>query len=250
MKENPHEGHRQRLRERYRREGLDGFEDHLALELLLSYAIPRRDVNELAHQLLDRFGGLHKVFEADPSELVALPGMGPCVADLLRLMLDLNRRYLLDLQHSNAINAPLQDTQAVGSFFLPYFYGLREETVYAAFLDDSFRVRACHELGEGGVSFAPLNIRRLLELSIAANAPNIILAHNHPNGQAIPSFEDQQTTERLDAALQAVQLRLLDHIIVAGSDFVSLEECGYLAPSRRARELAELEVRRDAIMKR
>lgn len=221
-----HGGHRARMKTRYLEQGLDSLADHEALELLLYYAIPRADVNPLAHRLIDHFGSFHAVLEAEVSELTQVEGVGESTALLIKLIRELDRRYLIRKTESGG--RPILDkTDAAGAFFLPYFHGLREEAVYAAFLDDDFRLLKCRKMFEGSVNFAPLSVRKLVEAAIREHATNLILAHNHPMGQAIPSVEDRETTQRLAAALAGVQLQLADHIIVAGEDYLSMAECGY-----------------------
>ena len=224
MSGNIHGGHRTRMKQRYLHQGLDGFSDHEALELLLYYAIPRADVNPLAHRLIDHFGSLHAVLDAEAAELTEVEGVGESTALLLRFVRDLNRRYLLDKQEKRP---SLAEPEAAGKLFLPYFYGIQEERVYAAFLDDELRLLRCRLLFEGGINYAPLSVRKLVEAALREKATGVILAHNHPAGQAIPSMEDREATLRIRSALEAVQIRLLDHIIVAGEEFISMEECGH-----------------------
>ena len=139
-----HSGHRTRMKQRYLGQGLEGFSDHEALELLLYYAIPRADVNPLAHRLLERFGSFRGVLDAEAAELTEVEGMGESAAALLRLVRDLNRRYLLDRQEKRPL---LADSETAGRFLLPYFSGLREERVYVAFMDDELRlIRGRHRL--------------------------------------------------------------------------------------------------------
>ncbi|MBR4703471.1 MAG: DNA repair protein RadC [Oscillospiraceae bacterium] len=216
-----HGGHRARMKKRYREQGLDGFEDHEALELLLYYALPRVDVNPLAHALLDKFGSFHAVLDASPEALTELEGMGENTALLLRLVKDLNRRYLLDLQKTEK-HPSLASPEAAGRFFLPHFYGIREERVYVAFVDDALRLLRCRLLFEGSLNDVPVSVRKLAEAVIKENAAGFLLAHNHPGGRAIPSLEDRQATQRLRSALEAVQIRFVDHIIVAGGEYYSM----------------------------
>ncbi len=221
-----HDGHRERMKKRYLEQGLEGFSDDEALELLLYYAIGRLDVNPLAHRLLDRFGSFRAVLDADPAELEEVEGVGGNTALLLHLVKDLNRRYLLDIQAAR--RKPKLDTaEASGRFFLPYFYGLKEERIYAALLDDKLQLISCRQVAEGSISAAQVSVRKLVELAIREKATGILLAHNHPAGQAVPSLEDREATLRIHAALAAVQIRLLDHIIVAGEDYISMQDCGY-----------------------
>ncbi len=226
MTDQGHKGHRQRLRERFLNSGLDSMEDHTALELLLCYAIPRKDVNELAHELLKTFGSLSAVLDADKAALEQVPGMGESAAVLLKLIPAMNRRYLMDRTKTGK-RLYLRDTDRAGAFFLPRFYGAGEEKVYAAFLDEHCRLLACKEVFEGSIGYTPVNVRKLVEAALRLKATNIILAHNHPDGYAVPSREDRESTRIISSALAAVQLRLLDHIIVAGDEYVSMEECGY-----------------------
>ena len=224
MSEDIHEGHRARLKQRYLSQGLDGLSDHEALELLLYYAIPRIDVNPLAHRLVEHFGSLHGVLDAEVPELTEVAGMGESSALLVRLVRDMNRRYLLDRQEKRP---SLARPEAAGRLFLPFFYGVREERVYAAFLDDDLRLIRCRLLFEGGIDYAPLSLRKLVEAALREKATGVILAHNHPAGQAIPSVADREATLQIRSALEAMQIRLVDHIIVAGEEFISMEECGH-----------------------
>lgn len=221
-----HDGHRARMRQRFLEQGLDRMADHEALELLLYYAIPRMDVNPLAHRLIHRFGSLRGVLDAPEARLREEAGVGESAAALLLLVRELGRRYLMQAAMPDK-HPVLRETEAAGAFFLPYFLGLQEERVYAAFLDDAFRVLDCRLLCEGGINAAAVSTRRLVELALAARATNLILAHNHPAGEALPSVEDRQTTLALRRALEAVQIHLLDHIIVAGQQFLSMEENNY-----------------------
>lgn len=221
-----HSGHRGRMKARYLEQGLDALADHEALELLLYYAIPRADVNPLAHRLIQHFGSYAAVLEADVSELRKVEGVGESTALLIRLVRDLDRRVLIEKAGGDR-RPVLAEAEAAGRFFLPYFYGLREERVYAAFLDDHFRLLKCRCMFEGGINFVPLSVRKLVEAAIQEHATNLIIAHNHPAGQAIPSVEDREHTLQLAAALRAVELQLTDHIIVAGEEYLSMSECGY-----------------------
>lgn len=222
-----HGGHRARMKSRYLEQGMDALADHEALELLLYAAIPRADVNPLAHRLISHFGSFAAVLDAEVHELTEVEGVGEGTALLIRLVRDLNRRALIE-KAGGSRHPVLAGADEAGAFFLPYFYGLREERVYAAFLDDRFRLLKCRCMFEGGVNFAPMSVRKLVEAAIQEHATNLILAHNHPAGQAIPSVEDRDTTMKLAAALRAVQLELTDHIIVAGEEYLSMSECGYL----------------------
>lgn len=228
MSDSVHNGHRDRLKKRYSEHGLDNFDDHNVLELLLTYAIPRRDVNELAHEIIEHFGSFAAVFDAEIEELKQVKGVGENAATLIKLVLDVNRRYLLSRAERGG-KPILKQTDDAGEFFMPYFYGEHLEKVYVACLDDNFRLIACHLMFEGGLSSAAISVRKLAEVAIADHATNLILAHNHPVGSAMPSVEDVQATINIARGLRAVEISLLDHMIVADGEYLSMEELGFLS---------------------
>jgi len=222
-----HDGHRQRLKNRFLKEGLDNFEELQVLELLLFYCIPRQDTNPLAHRLLDHFGSLTQVLEAPPEDLKKVPGIGESVATFLPLVTSVSRYYLVNRDSSAQI---LPDLDACGKYLVPRFYGRRNETVFLLCLDAKCKVLCCKEVGEGSVNSAAVPIRRIVEMALGANATSVVLAHNHPSGVALPSGEDVQTTRRLAMALSAVEITLADHIVVADGDYVSLYQSGTYHP--------------------
>ena len=222
-----HDGHRQRLKNRFRQEGLDHFDEVQVLELLLFYAIPQRDTNPLAHALLDHFGSLPQVLEAPTEELEKVPGVGSNVSTLLTLTTALSRYYMVKRTEQNTI---LTSSDQCGEYLLPFFVGRRNETVMMLCLDAKCKVLGCKEVGEGSVNSASVPIRRIVEMALGMNATTVILAHNHPSGVALPSGEDVQTTKRLAAALDAVDITLADHIVVADDDYVSLVQSRMYSP--------------------
>ena len=218
-----HEGHRQRVKERFCQEGLDHFEEHQVLELLLFYCIPRVDTNPIAHALLDQFGSLAGVLEAPVEELEKVPGIGHNAAVFLSIVTAAGRYYQVSCATRNVI---LRTVDECGKYLLPMFYGKRNETVYILCLDAKCKVLTCKMIGEGSVNSAGVPIRRIVEMALAANATSVVLAHNHPSGLAIPSDADIQTTRRVAAALDTVEIGLLDHIVVADDDYVSMAQAG------------------------
>lgn len=224
-----HDGHRQRLKNRFREEGLDHFEEHQVLELLLYYTIPRRDTNPIAHELLARFGSLAQVLEARPEELAKVPGVGDATATFLSLITSVGRYYLVNRTMQETI---LPSIEKCGQYLVPFFHGRRNEMVFILCLDAKCKVLCCKEMGEGSVNSAGVPIRRIVETALGANATSVILAHNHPSGFALPSGEDVQTTRRVALALDAVEIELIDHIVVADDDFVSLAQSGLYSPEK------------------
>ena len=219
-----HKNHRKRLKERFRKDGMDSFTEYQVLELLLFYVIPRRDTNEIAHHLIERFGSLSMVLEAPIEELVKVEGVGPEAAQFLHMMPAVGRRYLVDKTVQSKV---LKTIEECGRFLLPYFFGRQVETVFLLCLDAKCKVLCCREVGEGSVNSAGISVRKIVELALAANATAVVLAHNHPSGVAVPSLEDVQTTHRIADALRAVEVHLVDHIVVADDDFVSMIMSGH-----------------------
>ena len=219
-----HKGHRDRLKQRFLEEGLDNFTDIQVLELLLFYAIPQKDTNPIAHALLDRFGSLSRVLEADVEELKKVPGISDHSATLLALVTELCRYYQVDCSQRMEV---LTTLDACGAYLVPRFFGRNNETVFLLCLDAKCKVLCCKEVGEGSVNSASISIRKIVETALSANATTVVLAHNHPSGVALPSAEDVQTTRRIAAALSAVEVHLADHIVVAEGDYVSMVQSGY-----------------------
>lgn len=218
-----HDGHRARLRQRYIEEGLDHFHDVNALELLLCFGIPRRDTNELAHALLAHFGSLAGVLDASYDDLRNAPGMTENAAVLLHLINNIARKCAISRTNARIVNS----TQEAGRFLLPFFQGLRDEVVYLLCLDAKGKVLDCRALFEGSTNAASISVRKIAEVALSTNAVSVVLAHNHPSGLAIPSPEDEAATRRVWTALHNLDITLLDHIIVADQDFVSLADNGF-----------------------
>lgn len=219
-----HSGHRKRVRERFLNESLDNFPPHNALELLLFYALPQRDTNELAHRLIERFGSLAAVFDAPFEELLKVEGVGQSAATLLKLIPQLTRRYMVDSVFEEYLNS----TEKAGKFLLPYYIARKNETVFLVCLDSKCKVISTQMIFEGSVNSTQVNIRKIIETAFKYNATGVIIAHNHPGGVALPSSEDLGTTQRIFDALRAVGLAFIDHIIVADDDFVSLADSGFI----------------------
>ena len=219
-----HDGHRQRLKGRFLEEGLDNFTDVQVLELLLFYCIPRQDTNPIAHKLLDHFGSLSQVLEASPAQLQKVPGIGENAATFRSLITEVGRYYLVDRSMREKVLPSIEDC---GRYLVSFFYGRTNETVFLLCLDAKCKVLGCKEIGEGSVNSAGISVRKVVETALSANASVVILAHNHPSGVALPSHEDVLTTRRIAAALNAVEIQLADHIVVADGDYVSMAQSGY-----------------------
>ena len=220
-----HDGHREKVRKRFLNAGLDAFAEHEALEMLLFYAIPRRDTNELAHRLLDHYGSLEAVFSAPVEDLMRMDGIGESAAVLLKLVPKVVQKARLS---ANSRETILNSTERAGEYLLERFRGEKNEVIYQLCLDRKGKLLACRKLNEGGADSSELNVRRLVENALLVSASAVVLSHNHPSGIALPSSEDYITTDRVQAALKMVGVRLVDHIIVADDDYVSMADSGVL----------------------
>lgn len=223
---NLHEGHRQRLKNRFLESGLDSFQPHNILEMLLFYSIPRKDTNDIAHSLIEKFGSLSGVFDADVEELTKVDYITENSATLIKMIPAISRAYLMDKSsHVKQLN----NVEVVKEYLLGLFHGEKNEVVYVLFLDNSFDLIAKHKLHEGSVNSSSVDVRRIMEHIIKTNASMIILAHNHPNGIAFPSMEDIETTGRLMTMLAPFNVPVVEHFVVNEFDcYPIIHETGSL----------------------
>lgn len=228
--ENIHEGHRARVKERFLGHGLDALSDIEALEMLLYYALPRRDTNEIAHRLLDRFGSYRAVLEADVTELQDVKGVGENAATLIRLVSEMNRRYLVSKKTSGRVL--IRDSMSAGKYVLPLFSYQTEELVYAISMGSGGNVIRSHKLSQGMSNKVDFAVRQVVEIALQDNAAYMLLAHNHLSDTALPSRADVMSTDGIRRALSYVGVDLYDHIIVCEEDFVSMRDSGYFLDGR------------------
>ena len=224
-----HEGHRERLKRRFIKQDLDAFEEINALELILFFGIARKDTNLLAHKLLDRFGSFANVLEASYEELVGVDGIGENSATLIKLFNSVNRYYSCRKDDMSNIIVGLK---AAGEFAVPLFIGMVDEIVYVICLDNKGKVGLVQKLSEGTKDSATVSARKIAEIALRNNAHKIIIAHNHPGGLALPSQDDITTTAEIEKALSIFNIKLMDHIVVADADYVSLAQSGLIGAQR------------------
>lgn len=218
--ENVHAGHRERLRNRFLKDGLDSFEDHNILELLLFYSISRKDTNEEAHALINEFGSLANVFDASYEDLCQVKGIGERTAMLIKLMPALFRKYETD--KLNKENVMLYSAELVAEYTSKYFKGLTEERLYLLCLDSNAQIVSFDLISSGDVKSTPVNNRLITEIALTSKAATIILVHNHPSGITAPSKMDINATQNIMNALSVIGLHLSDHIIIGhGNEFFS-----------------------------
>ncbi|MBI3006685.1 MAG: DNA repair protein RadC [candidate division NC10 bacterium] len=218
-------GHRGRLRARYRVSREGALQDYELLELLLTFAIPRRDTKLLAKRLLERFGTLARVFEADPASLEEVEGVGPQAATLISLIRPLATRFLTEAPGPKTL---LRSTGDAAAYFQARLKGLPEEEVHVAFVNAKNAVTTTECLHRGTVDQSVVYVRKVIERALAHRASGFILAHNHPSGDPAPSQEDRELTQAVKAAAATVGIRFLDHLIIGDGAPFSFKASGLL----------------------
>ena len=198
---NEHAGHRSRLRENFIQNGIEGMADHQVLELLLTYALPRVDVNPLAHRLLSRFGSLEGVLSARPDQLRQVEGIGESAAVFLSLLGQVDRRVLLQRFAGHDKRPVLATPSALGRYMLALSLQDRYETLRLVCLNKKYELIYEGVISSGSLTEVLADPRPILETALIHKACFIALAHNHPSGDLTPSREDQAAAQRIEAAL-------------------------------------------------
>lgn len=222
----PH-GHRERLRARFEKSGLDGFADYEIVELVLTLAIPRGDVKPLAKNLIAKFGSLRGILDAPVGELRKLPGIGsvtPIALQILRVV------ATLYLQQSAEQREVLGDPEAIHRFWRSRIGSLNHEVFEVAYLDSSNRLMrgGVERLEEGTIDRAAVYPRRVMEAAVRRSASALVFAHNHPNGYVQPSEQDKTLTRALVLAATALQIKVIDHLVISNAEVFSFRKEGLL----------------------
>ncbi len=224
----PHyHGHRQRLRDRFVRSGFAGFADHEIVELLLTLAIPRSDVKKPAKELIERFGSLRGILDAQLDELQAVRGVGEVTPVALKIIRESAMLYLQQRAEGAQV---LTNPDALRDFWRLRLGAHRNEVFEVAFLDSGLRLMrgGVERLTEGTIDRAAVYPRRVVEFALQRGAKAVVLAHNHPNGQATPTEQDKDVTRAVVLALEPVSVRVVDHIVVSQDETFSFREAGLL----------------------
>jgi len=220
-KVNPHKGHREKVRNRYYETGFSGMADHNVLEMLLFFGIPYKDTNEIAHELISRFGNFSGVLEADAKDLASVKGMTENAACLITMILPLYKRYMENIcsRKSN-----FESKEELSVFIRSLYLDTSDERLYALAYDASRRFIGFKNIGDGDINSSRADIRKLTSFALETKAASIILSHNHPHGITVPSRDDIECTKYIYKILNALKVELLDHIIVNETDYISMAE--------------------------
>lgn len=216
-----HEGHRQRMRKRVEQQGFDSLEPHEALEYLLYITNARKDTNQLAHDLMGRFGDFAGVLEATEEDLLTVEGVGPATARMLHLLPAVSRYYTQCRTNGKIC---FKTTEQLAVYLLRLFAGAEQERALLLALDGRSRIKATLWLKDGTGDRVSLAIKDVVAAALKGGTDSVVLCHNHPNGMALPSREDIQATENIVRALGLVRVHLRDHIILTESEYFSMRD--------------------------
>ena len=216
-----HNGHRDRMRERFLASGGEGFADHELLEMLLYYAIPRRDTNEIAHELIEECGSLSAVLEAPAERLSRVPHIKENATIYLKLLAELSKRYTTEkiMPQKNPMQMVYDSTEKVTGVLYPRFIAQTREVMFAMLFDGGMHMLDLFCIGEGSIGSVSITVRAIAERAYQRNAASVVIAHNHPGGVAIPSPEDIRMTRDLTTALGVMGIQLVEHFVFADSSY-------------------------------
>lgn len=210
-----HKGHRKRMKNRYSSFNFENFAEHELVELILFYSIPRKNTNEIAHALLERFGTINRMAEASIDELKLVNGVGDNSAVLIKLILSCAKKYAEDSQKPekrlNTIDKAVYHANM-------NTMGAVKELVYATFLDNSLNVIDTNLIAVGTIDEVAPPVRTIVELSILKRADAVMIMHNHPGGCVEASPADIHFTMSLEQTLSMIGVHLVEHIIVGGTE--------------------------------
>ncbi|MBS1914420.1 MAG: DNA repair protein RadC [Bacteroidetes bacterium] len=220
-------GHRSRLRARFLKAGAQGLADYELVELLLTLAIPRGDVKGPAKALIARFGNLRGILDAPLEDLAAVKGLGTVAPVALRIVREAAALYL---QGRAEAQESLADPDALAAFWRMRIGALRDEVFEVAYLDSTLRLLrdGVERLEEGTVDRAAVYPRRVVEAALKRGAAALVVAHNHPAGDVVPSEHDKLLTRALVLAAETVHLKIVDHLIVSSDAAFSFRAAGLL----------------------
>ncbi len=214
-------GHRERLRRRFQKTGAEGMQEYELLELLLTYAVPRKDVKPVAKNLIKRFGDLASVLDADLKELENAPGVGSISAILIKLVKELFCVYLeRKMSHKDLLSSP----KAVIDFARAKLAGYPHEVFMVIYLNAKNEVIEHKIIHEGTINRAIIYPRRVIEEALKCHATSLILVHNHPSGHPEPSEDDKNVMQIIKKVATPMDIDIVDHIIVAKNGYFSFAE--------------------------
>lgn len=224
-----HANHRERVRNKFLKNGLDSFEDHEALEFLLYYSRPRVNVNPLAHELISHFGSLSAVFNADIASLKQIKGVGENSAILIKLVSKLGEKCKTSAKQTIAILS----TEDATKFCKDLFSDFTNEEFYLICLNERQEICGKFLIEKGTKSFIDLQISDIIRKALNSFASKVLITHSHTGDSSYPSDEDIRFTTILYKTLVAINIDLLDHIIVSKNSQTSFAELNLLSTCKK-----------------
>lgn len=221
----PQKGHRQRLRERFLRTGLEGFMDYEIVELLLTLGTPRRDCKKEAKEILLRYKSLRGVLEAEEKDLRKIKGIGPHNVFGFKFVIEVSRRFLKEKMLSRPYCRSSKD---VFDYLYHSLRGQKKEQFRALFLDVKNKILSEETIFEGTVDSSAVYPREIVKGALFHNASSLIFIHNHPSGDPEPSESDKEITKDLVFAAHTVQVSVLDHLIIGNDRYFSFADHGLI----------------------
>lgn len=218
-----HKGHRQRLKKQMMESDLSSFPSHNILEALLFYSIPQVDTNNIAHELLKQFGSISGVLNATHEQLCSVVGVKDNSALMIKLISQITKRYWIE-QENISKETTFKNIVEIASFLINKYIGYNDEQAFVMLLDDNHKLLSFDKLSSGQINSVNINKRDLIKKIISNNATNVIISHNHPSGDTSPSSDDFGTTVELKNLLKAIDVNLVDHIIISGKKFSSMRQ--------------------------
>lgn len=217
--------HRKRLRERFRGTGFKGFRDYEALELLLTYSIPRRDVKPLAKSLIAKFKTFQGVLDAPFEEIMSVEGVGESTATYLNTLKECVSLYLRERVMGKR---QISSTSGLLDYCRAEMGNLKDEQFRALFLNSQNEIISDEVICEGTVNQSVVYPRKVMERALYHKASALIFVHNHPSGNYTPSNEDLSLTNALKEAAKSLQIKVHDHLIIGKRGYFSFVEAGIL----------------------
>ena len=219
-----HTGHRGRLRYRFEESGFDSFQDHEILEAALFPVFKRENTNDIAHALIDEFGSIKGVFEADYDMLQRVPGVGACSAFAIKVMLEALKRY----ERCTRETAPRYTRiSQIGMYFFNKYIGVTKERLYVMLFNNRMNLLDCVQVSEGSVTSTGIPLNKINDLIVQKKAAAVVLAHNHPDGLAVPSPNDMDVTDTVRQLLESIDVTLVEHLIIADNRFYPIMKHRY-----------------------
>ncbi len=231
-----HDGHRARMRDRIRKSGISSFQQHEILEYLLFSFVPRKDTNEIAHALIDKFSSLAGVLNATEEDLKKVSGMTENAALFLSSLPDVFRAYVNDVNSDGVNRQDLSGRGKARNFLCAKLFGLNQEHVCVAALDAHDKLIKCEIIEQGSGDSVRLDVRKIVDFALRTGASAMLIAHNHPSGNLLPSQKDVNMTQETMSTLAGIGVELQDHLIFCGSEYYSFEESGTIEKIKSIQE--------------